>query len=113
MKKVEETIEAICNWIQTELGHESEWTDKNLPDMINSLAGLVSVNKPDARTSDNEIIIHGVSISPEELETIELHQENIDRALSDIKDIKRDGDGMLCIKYVGTGWWHYEGGEWW
>ena len=113
MKKVDETIETICDWIRKELNDASLMESGDLPEMTKALAELVSVNKPDAGTNDNDIIIHGVSISPEELETIELHQENIDRALSDIKGIKRDSDGMLCIKYVDTGWWHYQGGEWW
>ena len=112
MKKVDETIETICNWIQTELENQSSKSINNLPEMISALAGLAAVNKPDAGTGDNGIIIHGVSITPEELETIELHQENISRALSDIKGIMRDDDGMLRIKYAGTGWWNYKYEEW-
>lgn len=135
MNQVDETIEAICNWIKTELGHRIEWVDNNLPEMIDSLASLVS-----ARTMNNigllesgvvdgkmaadrvqgslcdshdDIIIHGVSITKEELETIELHQEDIGRALSDIKGIMRDDNGMLRIKYAGTGWWNYKDEEWW
>ena len=113
MKKVDETIEAICDWIRKELNDASLMESGDLLEMAKALAVLVSARDPDARTSDNDIIIHGVSISPEELEMIELHQENIDRALSDIKGIMRDDDGNLRIKYAGTGWWNYKGEEWW
>lgn len=43
MEKIDFTIEAICNWIQEELGHTSNVENSLiLPEMTKALAELVS-----------------------------------------------------------------------
>ena len=46
MEKVNETIDVICDWIQTKLSEDGLLSEdyKNLPKMVDALADLVTAN---------------------------------------------------------------------